>query len=391
MPCGYISSNDNRLYVALELSYGQVAAIESRNRFPAVKLATSQRLERPKRKDKTGTRTFPGPPAGLRKRTTFDVRTYMTGWTRQDAEPGYGPLFQASLGGAAVLFNGGTAGNNQNLKLLTFSSAHGLAAGQAVSCGGELRFVNSIVDPLTVELNAPLTSLPGTGAAIGPTVTYGPATALDTVSIFDYWSPSGAAQRILSGAAVDKMRILVNGDYHEFQFSGGARDLVDSTSFQEGEGELTSFPAEPALEQFDYSIIPGHLGQAWLGNTPDRFYTITAAELLLENDIELRALEFGSDAPRCISAGLRTVTVDFDLFQQNDAATKALYQAARQLSPIGVMVQFGQQSGQLFGAYLKSVVPEVPEFDDSENRLQWKFTGCQAQGTGNDEIYVAFG
>jgi len=37
------------------------------------------------------------------------------------------------------------------------------------------------------------------------------------------------------------------------------------------------------------------------------------------------------------------------------------------------------------------VVPEVPEFDDSENRLQWKFTGCQAQGTGNDEIYVAFG
>jgi hypothetical protein len=37
------------------------------------------------------------------------------------------------------------------------------------------------------------------------------------------------------------------------------------------------------------------------------------------------------------------------------------------------------------------VVPEVPEFDDGENRLQWKFSGSQAQGIGNDEICVAFG
>ena len=391
MACGYVSSNDNRQYVALELSYAQVPAVESRNRFPAVKLATSQRLERPKRKDKTGTRTFPGSPAGLRKKTTFDVTTYLTGWTRQDMEPSYGPLFQASIGSAPVIFNGGTAGANQNAKLLRFASAHGLAPGQAVTSGNELRFVNSIVDALTVELNAPLTVLPSTGSPVGATVTYMPATGLDTVSIFDYWSPAGAVQRILSGAAVDKMRIRVNGDYHEFQFSGAARDLIDSTSFEGSQGELTSFPEEPALEQFDYSIVPGHLGQAWLGNTPDRFYTITAAEVLLENDIETRNLEFGSDGPLCISAGMRTVTVDFDLFERDDAATKALYQAARQFSPISVMLQLGQQEGQLFGACLKSVVPEVPEFDDGENRLQWKFSGSQAQGIGNDEICVAFG
>lgn len=391
MACGYVSSNDNRLYVALELSYAQVAAIEGRNRFPAVKLATSQRLERPERKDKTGTRTFPGSPAGLRKRTTFEVTTYMTGWTRQDMEPGYGPLFQAGIGSAPVFFNGSTAGAGSNGKLLTFAGAHGLAAGQGVTFGGELRFVTSIVDAATVELNAPFTMLPSEGSPIGATVTYGPATSLDSVSIFDYWSPTGAVQRILNGAAVDKIRILVNGDYHEFRFTGVARDLIDNTSFSDGQGELTSFPAEPALDQFDYSIIPGHLGQAWLGNTPDRFYTITAAELLLENNIETRHKEFGMDGLRCISAGPRTVTMDFDLFELNDAATKALYQAARQLSPIGVMFQLGQQAGQLFGVYLKSVVPEVPEFDDGDNRLQWRFSGSQAQGTGNDEVFVAFG
>ena len=69
----------------------------------------------------------------------------------------------------------------------------------------------------------------------------------------------------------------------------------------------------------------------------------------------------------------------------------ALYQASRQRSPIGVMLQLGQQEGQLFGVYLKSVVPEVPEFDDGETRLQWQFSNCRAQGTFNDELFVAFG
>jgi len=391
MACGYISSNDNRLYVGLELAYAQVPTISDRDRFPAVKLVTNQRLERPDRKDKTGTRTFPGSPAGLRRRTTYDLTTYMTGWTRQDAAPGYGPLFQASLGNAPMMFDGGLAGSNANLKMLTFQAAHGLSAGQAVTVGGELRFVTSIVDLATVELNAPLSALPIAGDPIGPTVTYAPATNLDSVSIFDYWAPTGAVQRVLTGAWVDKMRVKVNGDYHEFQFTGGSRDLIDSTSFEAGQGELAAFPEEPPLEQFDYSIIPGHLGQAWLGNTPDRFYTITAAEMLIDNDVDARSLEFGTDGPRCISGGQRTVTVDFSLFEMNDAATKGLYQAARQVSPIAVMFQLGQQSGQLFGAYMKSVTPEVPDFNDSDRRLEWKFTSNQAQGVGDDEVFVAFG
>jgi hypothetical protein len=391
MSCGYISSNDNRLYAGLELNYGQVPAVDGRNRFPAVKFTAQQKLVRPERKDKTGTRTFPGVPAGLRKQTTFGVRTYMTGWTRPDMEPGYGPLFQAGLGGAAVFFEGGAAGTNTNAKLLTFATAHGLSAGQAVTFGGELRFVVSIVDALTVELNAPFSTLPAQGAAVGPTVTYQPATKLETVSIFDYWSPTGAVQRILCGAAVDEVRIQVNGDYHEFEFRGTARDLIDSTSFVAGQGELAAFPAEPIAEQFDYTIIPGHLGQAWLGNTPDRFYTITAAAVRLQNGVQTRTAEFGSDVPRCISPGQRTVTVDFDLFEQDETAVKGLYQAARQLSPVTVMLQLGQQQGQLFGVYLKSVVPEVPEFDDSDTRLRWRFASCRAQGTGDDEISVAFG
>ena len=55
------------------------------------------------------------------------------------------------------------------------------------------------------------------------------------------------------------------------------------------------------------------------------------------------------------------------------------------------MLQLGEQIGQLFGAYMPAMVPEVPEFDDSETRLQWKFQNDRAQGTVDDELYIAFG
>ena len=81
----------------------------------------------------------------------------------------------------------------------------------------------------------------------------------------------------------------------------------------------------------------------------------------------------------------------FQLYSLDDSATAGLYQAARQQSPISVMFQLGETAGQLMAVYLKSVIPVVPEFDDSKNRLQWQFKSARAQGTVDDEIAVAFG
>jgi hypothetical protein len=85
------------------------------------------------------------------------------------------------------------------------------------------------------------------------------------------------------------------------------------------------------------------------------------------------------------------VTVALEMFGQDDETTTALYQAARQHSPVSMMFQLGHASGQLFGLYMKSLVPDVPEFDDGEKRLRWKFRETRAQGTADDEIIVAFG
>src|SRR5262245_1047453 len=129
MSC-YISSNANRLYAALESSYGHAPAITASNRIAAVKLTAKQSLEKPERRDKTGSRTFPGYPAELRKLTNFSLTTYMTSWDQSAGPPNQGPLFQASFGATPLVFNGSAVASGSTESQLVFSSPHGLAPEQ---------------------------------------------------------------------------------------------------------------------------------------------------------------------------------------------------------------------------------------------------------------------
>ena len=387
----YILSNSNRLYTALEGSYGAVATILATNRIPVVKLDVKQQRDTPARRDKTGSRTFAGTPVGGRVRTNFTLQSYLTSWEQSSGSPSYGPLFQSALGATPGQFLGGTVASADSSGNVAFGAPHGLSVGQAISSGAEMRFVAAIASPTAVVLNAPFTTVPSAGASLASAVTYSPASSLPSVTLFDYWSPATAVQRVLHGAMVDELQIKVNGDYHEFQFSGLAQDVIDSSSFSAGAASLQSFPAEPAVAAFDYSIVPGNLGQAWLGTSASAFFTVTSASIGVKNNLESRAREFGSSLPLAIAPGPRDVAVSLELYSQDDSATQSLYQAARQQSPISVMFQLGNNSGQMMAVYLQSVIPTVPQFNDGQNRLQWQFRPSRAQGTIDNEIQVAFG
>lgn len=389
MSC-YISSQNNRFYVAREEEYGKVAAITSRNRLSAVKLSARQQLESIQRRDKTGSRTFAGLPDNLRRQTQFDLRTYLTEWDDASQAPRTAPLLEAAFGGTATLF-GGAPITSCSGRTLQFGGATQLDVGHAVGIRGELRFVTALLGPNTVQINAPFTSEPPPGAALGNSVSFRLDDDLPSVSVFDYWSPATAVQRVLNGAAVNQMVVKINSDLHEFEFSGVADDLLDGASFSDGQGQLTSFPPEPELEPLRSMPVPGHLGQVWIGDPPNRFYTLTSGKLELDNGIELRNREFGTNSRSCIAAGERTVKLSFSLYSSDTQATIDLYQAARQRTPVPVMVQLGQKPGQLFGFYLSAVTLEVPEYNDDDARLQWSFVNCRAQGALNDEVFAAFG
>ena len=385
----YVLSNANRWYCGLENSYGQVPTITSSNRIPAIKLTARQQLEKATRRDKTGGRTYAGIPPGGRKKTEFSLATYLMSWSNSVSLPPYGPLFQAAMGGTPLL-NAGQTVAATNASNITFSAPHGLVVNQAVSTNGEIRFISNVVDATTITTNAPFSTAPAAGSTTNPTATFFPGDQLASCSLFDYWTPATALQRLVNGAGIDEFSLQVNGDYQEFHFSGMAQDIVDSASFSSGVAQLTAFPVEPALAPFNYSIVPGNLGQIWMGVEPNRYATLTEAELRLQNDLEVRASEFGSSVPQFLSPGMRKITFDFKLFEQDDQATMELYQAARQQSAIPIMLQVGQAAGQLFGAYMKSVLPEIPEVDDSQRLVQWKVSGSRAQGSNNDELVLAF-
>jgi hypothetical protein len=385
----YISSNANRFYTAIEATYGQAATVSAANRFPAVRLQAHQLLVPGKRQDKTGSRTFLGISSSAKRKTAFEVRTYLTSWSTT-GEPSYGPLFHAGMGAAPQYSSGLVVASMPNAIQVQTSVPHGLLPGAAISYLGEIRFVTGVPTPESLNVSAPFSNLAQPNATLSATITYQLATSLPSVTLYDYWDSTNSINRIVTGAGVDTLEVTVNGDYHTFVFGGPAADLLNASSLMAGTAGLSSFPAEPPLGSFDYSIVPGHLGQVWLGSPLNQYFTLTAANVAIKNNMDLRNQEFGSSYPAAIVPGPREVAVNFTLMVQDDAQTTALYTAAKQRTPIAAMLQLGQQQGQLMAIYLPNMMPELPAYNDAETRLQWSFSNNLAQGATNDEIYIAF-
>jgi hypothetical protein len=387
----YILSNANRWYCTQEAAYGQVAAITAANRIPAVNMKVQNQRDKSQRKDKTGTRTWAGLPVGMRRHSTFDATSYMRDWPDPTVLPPHGPLLEAAMGAPGLLWPGATTSAGCTPSTLYFVSPHGLVPGQGIVSAGEIRFVAAVVTPQVIVVNAPFSVAPVAGLPMGATATYTLALQLPSVTLFDYWDPSDAVQRIMPGAGVDSMTVSMNGDFHQFEFQGMAQDLVDSASFQSGQGGLTAFPVEPTPTPVNYALVPGNLGEVWMGVIPNQMFTVTKASVDIKNNLAMRENEYGAILPLALAPGAREVTMTLEFYSLDDVPTAALYQAARQQSPVGVMFQLGQNAGQMVGVYMKSMIPDVPQFDDSDTRLQWQFKNTRAQGTMEDELVVAFG
>ena len=393
----YISTELNRLYAALESSFGSVPAPVPGNAFRALRSTITAVQEYLARQDKTGSRSAPGIAAGGRRHAKFEVQAYLIPSGAAGSAPNMGPFFQAACGGAPQIFAGGTVAPGSTASSVLFTAAHGLSVGQAVGSGPpsgkELRFVVAVPSSTAVTVDPPFSSAPAAGSSITGTVTYPLGDTPPSLSLFEYWTPSTAQQRLMCGGSVDTMEVDVSGDFHVVKFSGLGQDVIDSITFANGQGGgLTAFPSEPSSQSVNGSALAGHLGQVWLGAPASRFATLSTAKLQLQNGMQMRGNEFGSTIPLAAQAGQRKVGFDFDVFQLDDAATAALYSAAMAHTPVTAFVQLGTVAGSMFGVYMSKLMPQVPANDPGQKQLVWKFSGSRAgDGTANAEIFVAFG
>ncbi len=384
----YVASNDERCYAVREQEFGKAAAtVTASSRIPIVKFSGKRESETIRRLDKTGTRTFQGAPVKGRRQTSFEIRSYLSSWAEA---PNHGALMESALGADAQIFGGGETAAGTTASQIVFVAPHGLSTGQAISINNEMRFVSAVVDAVTVQLNAPLSIDPGAGALAGVTYTYRLATNQPSVSLYDFWGRGPGASRLVTGAVVDEMRLILNGDVHEIRYRGVARDLIEEAAFSTEASGLTEFPTETDPTS-SYALVAGSLGQAWLGSSIQRTCAVTGAEIVVNNNVDGRSREFGHCAPAMFFGGEREVTARFSLYYEDPSMGQQLAQCARNGDSMPVMLQLGDTVGQTCAVYLPAVVPTAPDFDDSEARLQWQITAARAQGTGDDELFIAFG
>lgn len=385
----YISTRDSRYYAAIEPAFGQAAAVTAAERFSGLGLRVLQKWDEPQRRDKTGTRSYQGIAGRLRKRTWFELSTYLYARESGDAKPRCGALIEGAMGAAPRVHGGGLPVVTVTGTTVTFGAAHGLQPGDGIVLGSELRVVTACPDAQTAWLSAPLSG--PAGSATGGAVSYGLALKPPSVSLYEYRTPGTEVQRILNGCVVDEMSVELNGDFHELTFRGLAAGVIDNKTFEAQQGGLASFPVEPVVAPLMEMPVPGHLGQAWLGASATPLETVAEAKIRVRNHAELRWRDFGLTEPKCAVPGDREVTVDLEVYGNSSAACEALYASASRREPMPLMVQMGEVSGALCGIYIPNFVPAPAEFLDNEERLRWRLRGSVAQGTREDELYVVFG
>ena len=152
---------------------------------------------------------------------------------------------------------------------------------------------------------------------------------------------------------------------------------------------MVMFPDEPVADAMRLTPVPGHLGQVWIGGGAS--HTLTEGTLRVTNNVVMRNREFGSSIARLAVHGERVVSFRFSVLQDDTEGSGQLYAAARNRTPIPVMLQLGQQASQLMGVYLRSVTPQVPSYDESDSRLQFVFENCLADGVSDDELFISIG
>jgi hypothetical protein len=386
MSTDYILSNNNRIFVRQEAESNDLLEMSTAELVPALQFEYRSDREQLLREDKTGSRSRIAISGPVREVHQFYMKYYGTGWSGAGRNA-VSALTESALWSSAVEAPAVevVAASGSQISLV---SGLNLGIGAALGYGGEIRFVEAVLSENDYQLNAPFSMGIGPGAILENCLSHQPGDVPQRLAIMDDWSPGGAVRRLFKGAVVDRLKISVNNEFLEMEAYGYAQKMFDNVSAVYPEGQV--FPESPLMNGSGWSQpIPGHLGQAIVGDQGERLCALTAAEIEIDNNVEPRAHEFGCFEAKNFVPGKRKVAVSISVYQRTDAMSRYIYEKASHNEPVSLMIQMGTQAGSLFAVYLPAVLFPVPEFDDSKSRLVWRFSNGMAVGGRNDEIFLA--
>ena len=209
-------------------------------------------------------------------------------------------------------------------------------------------------------------------AALGKAIASGVYEPDDTnisLAIYDFNALATASQRVISGAICNSMTIDAGGDFMFLEFSGQGKHVVDTDVFSSldvtGRSGLNSFPSEPGTPTTNGTSVAGYKGIVTLdGNVYTTLRTFRAA-INVARAVDEQVWD--DDYPGFPSAGLRTVTTDISMRDDDSANFKALKGKAHNKVPVNLQFQIGKTSGNIWTVLLRNVLLGTPQYDNSGN------------------------
>jgi hypothetical protein len=220
--------------------------------------------------------------------------------------------------------------------------------------------------------------------ATGASATY----ALDdnnySASIWHYNDPSTVAQYVALGAVCNQLKITFGGDVPTLDFSGPALWVLDSDQLADGtmdtvgKGGITAWTARPT-PTVNGKPPAGFTGVITLDG--QAYGTLRQGSITLAVARNLPGDVFNSYYSTAPTPGIRSVSVDFGLYDDDSAALKALKQKSFNKTTVDLSFQIGTVAGNKWTFTTKNVMLPAPTLDYGSDRRALSFSGAKAHDT----------
>ena len=203
-------------------------------------------------------------------------------------------------------------------------------------------------------------------------------------SIWHYNAPSTVAQYVAISSACKQLKITFGGDVPTLEFSGeclwvlDTDQLADGTMDSVGKGGIATWTTQPT-PTVNGKPPAGFTGLITLdGQT---YTTLRTGSITLAVARNLPGDTFNSYYSAAPVPGLRAVTADFGLYDDDSANLKALKQKSFNKTTVNLGFQIGTAAGNTWTFTLKNVLLPAPVLDQGQDRRALSFSGAHAYDT----------
>jgi hypothetical protein len=240
-----------------------------------------------------------------------------------------------------------------------------------------------------------LDSLFGAAATLvaSTSATYNLATALRTIDVWNYGF--AGTKQVALGSIVNTAKFNLGLGLSSIDFSGISLWVLDSDQFATADtkvkGVLASFPALPSVPVYNGTPITSFVGTATLNS--QTYLTIRDAVVTYNMNRQRPSnVMFNGAYPGLPVGGVREITIEFSLSDDDSANLAALKVTAFAKTPIAISLLIGGTAGSRCTINLANVVLDPAQFDDSQPMWGARFKGraFASSSTALDESTIAW-